>query len=153
MEAAASPERSRKWAAAALTLVVAALLLSPVVRTPPVDSFPLSTFPMFSNLIEPVVDIDFVVGIDESGGTVTLDPETIAGTDEIIVAGSIVRQAVRGGTTALALLCAEVAVRAAERDGIVAIEVRTDRVDAIGWYSGKREPLSSITQHRCAVAR
>ena len=152
MKAAASPERSRKWAAAGLTLVVAALLLSPVFRTPPVDSFPLSTFPMFSNLIEPVVDIDFVVGIDESGGTVTLDPETIAGTDEIIVAGSIVRQAVHGGTTALALLCAEVAVRA-ERDGIVAVEVRTDRVDAIGWYSGNRQPLSSITQHRCAVGR
>lgn len=138
-------------AAALATVLTAAVLVAPVLRSPPRDSFPLSTFPMFSTRIDAEVDVDYVIGLDAAGRDVVLDPETIAGTDEVIVAGSIVTQAVRAGSTAPAELCAAAAARVGADQGIVALEVRTDRVDAIAWFDGRREPLRSVVHASCEV--
>jgi len=142
---------SKKLAAALLTSVMVVLVVSPVFRSPPTDSFPLSTFPMFSDLVEPVVAIDVVVGIDTTGASVSLGPRVIAGTDEVIIAGSIVRQAVRGGAASAAQLCDDVVSRVGADKGLTAIEVRTETVDAIAWFSGSSQPLSTQVHHRCAL--
>ena len=106
---------------------------------------------MFSSLIDPVVSIDVVVGIDVEGRVITLDPETIAGTDEIIVAGSIVSQAVRAGSTATTALCTEAARRISDPETIVSVEVRTDVIDAIAWFEGNKTSVSSVTHATCAT--
>ncbi|MEZ5280033.1 MAG: hypothetical protein R2770_06140 [Acidimicrobiales bacterium] len=134
-------------------MVVLAAVWLPVVRSPPRDSFPLSTYPMFSSLLETVSDVDLVVGVDRSGSEIRLSPQLIAGTDEVIVAGSTVRQAVRAGDTEA--LCALVADRVA-RNGpaeVVSVLVKTDTIDAIEWYAGNRQPRDTVVHSACEIAR
>ncbi len=144
---------STPWMAI-VTLVAVAAMIGPVLRQPPRDSFPLSTYPMFSSLIEPITAIDLAVGIDTNGDDVRLSPELIAGTDEVIIAGSTLRQAVRAGTAAD--LCAEIAQRVADHgdSSVVEIQIRTDTLDAISWYASGdagRQPVERIVRSVCEV--
>jgi hypothetical protein len=139
---------------AIVSLVAIAAVIGPILRQPPQDSFPLSTYPMFSSLIEPVTAIDLAVGVDTNGADVRLSPELIAGTDEVIIAGSTLRQSVRAGTTAE--LCVEIAQRVADQgdSSVVEIQIRTDTLDAIAWYAsgdGGREPVERIVRSVCEV--
>jgi hypothetical protein len=133
-------------------VLVAAAVLWPVVRRPPQDSFPLSTYPMFSFPLEPVAEVDLVVGVDAAGGDVRLSPESIAGTDEVIQAGGAVARAVAGGGDDPMTFCRRVADRLVGDDPVV-VEVRTDVYDAIGWFRGAREPLERTVHARCEVPR
>jgi hypothetical protein len=136
-----------------LTLATCGLAIWPVLRSPSVDSFPHSTYPMFSHNLEPVSDIDLVVGLNESGATVTLSPEIIAGTEEVIVAGSLVRQSVNRGNDATQCLCREVAARIATAGSpeVQSVQVRTETLDAIGWFQGNQEPLHVAVRATCEV--
>ena len=146
-----SPRRRlTRWAAASVTVAMVVIVASPAFRQPPKDSFPLSTFPMFSFLIDPVVSIDYAVGIDSAGNDVTLDPATIAGTDEVIVAGSIVAQAVKSGPEDLDALCRAAASRV-DATKLANLEIRTDIVDAVRWFGGDARQLSRITHWTCDV--
>lgn len=147
--------RRARLAAGLLTAAVVLVLASPALLPDRRDSFPLSTFPMFSSLIEPIVDIDYAIGLDEGGNDITLDPETIAGTDEIIIAGSVVSQAVRGGETALAPLCSAIATRVSSgsrESSIVGIEIRTDRLDAVAYFAGDELPIERVAHWVCDVS-
>ena len=135
----------------AVTVAAAVAMLLPPLRDPPRDSFPLSTYPMFSWVVEPVRWVDLAVGLDVAGADVTLDPDAIGGTDEVIVAGSTVRQAVRNGRSDE--LCREIAERVAD-DGpssVTAIEIRSDQIDARRWYDGDRTPLDRAVRASCEV--
>lgn len=132
---------------AAITLAIAAAMLVPVLRRPPSDSFPLSTYPMFSSVIEPVRWVDLAVGIDVSGADVILDPEAIGGTDEVIVAGSTVRQAVRDDRADQ--LCLEILDRVDDRREVVGVEIRSDLIDARAWYDGDRHPIERQLTASC----
>lgn len=146
-----STVRERVLVVAVMVAVVAAVLW-PVVRQPPRDSFPLSTYPMFSSPKEPVVDIDVAVGVRTDGSARRLGPELIADTDEVIQAGALVRRAVAGGPATAGELCRTIAGRLSGSDGdTVAVEVRTDRYDAIGWYRGRSDPLVSTVHATCEV--
>jgi hypothetical protein len=136
----------------AMLVVVAIAVLWPAVRRPPQDSFPLSTYPMFSFPLDPVADIDLVVGVDAAGADIRLSPESIAGTDEVIQAGGAVARAVAGRGDDPAALCQRVADRLVGEDP-VAVEVRTDRYDAIAWFRGDRDPLERTVHARCEVPR
>jgi hypothetical protein len=127
----------------AAVAVAVLVVTSPALRGAP-DSYPLSTYPMFSGAVSSEVDLTLAVGIDAAGERVELDPTLIAGTDEVIVAGGTLRIAVREGRTDE--LCAEIAerLRDAGRDGIVAVRVVTDAVDAVGWYEGDRSRVTTL---------
>jgi hypothetical protein len=147
-----------RWWALLLTASLVAVTLWPVVRRPLRDSFPHSTYPMFSELREPVANIDLVVGLTAAGDDVTLSPRLIAATEEVIVAGSLVRRTVRSGDAVTAELCDTVAERVAgesspEMSAVAEIVVRTDRLDAIGWFAGDRTPLDTTIHARCPVRR
>lgn len=138
----------------AVAVVILAVTLWPLVRRPLVDSFPHSTYPMFSENREPVADIEVVVGVDAEGRDVTLSPELIAGTEEVIVAGSRVRTAIARGdadTRSLCLAVAERVQRSRSGDEVATIAVRTDRYDAVAWFAGDTTPLSSVEHARCDV--
>src|SRR5690349_16788454 len=77
------------------------------------DSYPLSTYPMFSYRRERVEIVDTAVGYDVTGARVRLTPTLIAGGSEVIHAAVTVSTAIVRGDTDV--LCAEIAARAAAR--------------------------------------
>ncbi|MDG2112946.1 MAG: hypothetical protein P8N02_10075 [Actinomycetota bacterium] len=148
-----------------ISLLLAGLVLWPIVRRPLPDSFPHSTYPMFSENREPVADIELALGQDIDGADISLSPELIAGTEEVIVAGSLIRTTVRSGEARVVDLCHSIAARIADTDRsdiarpdiaapqIVEVVIRTDRLDAVAWFAGDRTPLSSTVHGSCEVTR
>ena len=117
------------------------------------DSFPLSTYPMFSSRRSTAESVDTAVAVDAAGALQRLGPERIAGTDEIILATATVGGAIAAGTTDA--LCREIAGRVASvgPPSAVAVEVVTERFDALDWYDGDREPLQRDVHATCPVER
>lgn len=111
------------------------------------DSFPLSTYPMFSSRRSTSESVDTAVAFVD-GNMVRLTPSQIAGTDEVIIAARTVSIAIerdRANT-----LCAEILRRVAGADRV---EVISERFDAIRWYRGHRIPLSRTVHATCEAAK
>lgn len=136
--------------------LLVAIALVVIVGVVPVvldrDSFPLSTYPMFSTRRTGTEPVDTAVASD---GTRTwrLDPRTIGGTDEPVSATVTVTRAIASGTADQ--LCGDIARRVAEGGPSAAttVEVVTERYDAVAWYHGDREPLDRIVRASCPVER
>lgn len=138
----------------AVVIAVAALaaVLWPMVRQPPVDSFPLSTYPMFTRLRPQVTTIDLAVGLDADGRDVRLDPHLVGGTIEVIQAVATVGRSIATGTAAD--LCAEVAERVAAaggREHITGIAVVTDSYDVVDALAHDAPPQHRHVHARCEV--
>ena len=114
-----------------MLVVVTAAVLWPAVRRPPQDSFPLSTYPMFSFPLDPVADIDLVVGVDAAGSDVRLSPESIAATDEVIQAGGAVARAVAGRGDDPVALCRRVAARLVGEDPVAVEDALVSPLEAL----------------------
>lgn len=136
--------------AAALMALLALAVVSPALRGAS-DSYPLSTYPMFSGAIDSSVELTLAVGLDGRGDRVELSPRLIADTDEVIVAGGTLRIAVREGRADAQ--CAEIAERvaAAGRIEIERVAVVSDEVDAVAWYAGDRSATTTVLAE-CTVA-
>ena len=115
------------------------------------DSFPLSTFPMFSSRRTSTERVDTAVAVLADGSVRRLSPERIGGTDEVILAGATVSRAVASGGAAG--LCAEIAARVAAGgpSGAVRVEVVSETFDAVAWYDGRRDPLARTVHADCRV--
>src|SRR5688572_22638828 len=85
------------------------LSIWPVFRVPPVDSYPLSTYPMFSQR-RGQPRLYRMLALDDKGAQLPLPPQMIANS-EALQAAATIRRAVDGGTGALKALCSEVAAR------------------------------------------
>jgi hypothetical protein len=142
-------ERRRGWTA--VVLVVALTDVVPLALDR--DSFPLSTFPMFSADIESTQSIATAVGVAADGSTVRLEPEVIAATTIVNQAVTVVGDAIASGRADR--LCADIAgrVRAGGPSEAVAVEVVTETYDAPGWCDGDRQPVTRQVHARCEVAR
>jgi hypothetical protein len=133
---------------------VAALLCVVVVGVFPLaferDSFPLSTFPMFSDQRTSSETVDTAVAVADQREW-RLDPERIAGTDEVILAAGTVSTAIYEGKAGQ--LCAEIAWRVSRAgpSAATAVEVITERYDAVRWFAGDRTPLGRAVHARCPV--
>ena len=110
------------------------------------DSFPISTYPMFSSRRTTTESVDTAVFMDLMGKVQRLTPSVIAGTDEVILAAQTVSHAISDGTTKE--LCAEIAARYTPK---VAgrIEVVTEVFDALQWYDGNKSPLRRTVHASC----
>jgi len=140
--------RQRTQARAAALACVVLVGLVPVALDR--DSFPLSTFPMFASARTSSETVDTAVAV--AGARVwRLDPERIAGTDEVILAAATVSDAINAGHADR--LCGEIATRVARSGPADAsdIEVVTERYDALEWFAGRRIPLERIVHARCPV--
>jgi hypothetical protein len=128
-----------------------ALVLWPLVRPDQRDSFPLSTYSMFSFPQDEVTELPSAVAVVD-GEPVRLSPELIGGTEEVIVAFHTVRRAIRAGPDSVATFCADVAdrVRAAGL-GATAVQVVTERHDSVAWFDGDREALEVTVHGECPV--
>jgi hypothetical protein len=136
----------RAWTAAGLAIVLVGAV--PVVLDR--DSFPLSTFPMFAADIDRTQSVDTAVGLAADGTTIRLTPEDIAGTTVVNQAATVVTTAIVGGRADE--LCAAIAGRLAVQTGPVAVEVVTERYDAVRWFDGDRIPEDRTVHAHCAVA-
>jgi len=133
--------------------VVGVLGVVPVVLDR--DSYPVSTYPMFSYRRTTTETVDTAILVVD-GDVRRLSPTTIADTDEVILAAATVSNAIASGTAAV--LCAEIAGRvgtvenaAGGSGGASAAEIRvvTERFDSVRWYEGDKEPLERVVHATC----
>ena len=141
--------RRRAWVAVAAVVTVVGIVPLALDR----DSFPLSTFPMFSADIDTTQSIDTAVGVRDDGTTVRLQPSLIGGTSVVNQSVAVVQAAVAGGTAAR--LCAEIADRVATDRSLpaTAVLVVTESYDAPGWFEGDRTPVQRTVHATCPVER
>ena len=147
-------DRSVRWRAVSIAAVAVVAVLAPMLRGPAHDSFPLSTYPMFSHDRPDVSAVATVVGTDADGGWHTLSPELIADTDEVILAAETVNRAVGRGPAGTAGLCEDVAARLAGGPGdLTGVEVVTARYDSVDYLRGDRRPRHVVVHARCGIDR
>ncbi|HUJ57743.1 MAG TPA: hypothetical protein VLX92_04610 [Kofleriaceae bacterium] len=139
---------------AAISIALVAATLSPVVRAPAHDGFPLSTYPMFALPRPTRVTIGYALGMTASGERRVLAP-ALVGSEEVLEAYAVIARALQRGPRAVGELCSEIAARVAqdpdERDiAIVRIVVGTH--DAVAYLvDGRLGP--EVERVRCPVAR
>ena len=136
-----------------VSLALVAAVLWPALRTPPQDSFPLSTFPMFSRKRPAEVLIDHVVAVDEQGVAQVVPPQLVAGV-EVLQTKVAIAHAVRSGKAGRQRLCREVAARLASEPAwrhAKRVEVRRDRFAVLKYFSDSRKPLHTQVYARCNI--
>ena len=127
------------------SLVAAVVVLSPMLREPTDDTYPLSTYPMFAFDRGAEHNIATAVEIDADGSVRRLSPTLIAGTDEVILASVTVTRSINRGEADL--LCAEIAERLGPGR---TVEVRLETVDVVAFIADGAEPTAIDVKARCA---
>ena len=140
----------RAWAYV-VSVCAVALVFSPVLRPGQRDSYPLSTYPMFSYDRGRESSLPTAVGVTADGVLLRLSPELISGGYEPVRAFATVEASIANGDTDV--LCAEIAERTERRKAdVIAIEVVTEVHDVIAWFEGQKEPSQRIVHARCGIA-
>ncbi|XYI00705.1 hypothetical protein ACMHYB_13470 [Sorangium sp. So ce1128] len=154
-----NPGAGARWAdrkayAYGVTAGLVLLMLAPLFRRPPVDSFPLSTYPMFSwGRHDARATVERAVGVDSRGGRRPIPPRLV-GSEEVLQAKATLAQSIRQGARATRALCRGIAARVAEQSGqadLVSVEIRTDTFDAVAFFEGQEAPLDSKLHATCKV--
>ncbi|WP_437726722.1 hypothetical protein [Sorangium sp. So ce861] len=144
----------RKGYAYGVTAGLVLLMLAPLFRRPPVDSFPLSTYPMFSwGRHDARTTVERAVGVDSRGERRPIPPRLV-GSEEVLQAKATLAHSIRQGARAARALCRGVAARVAEDDryaDVVKVEIRTDTFDAVAFFDGHETPIDSKLHASCKV--
>lgn len=117
-----------------------AATLSPVLRDPRHDGFPLSTYPMFASKRLTTLTMTYALGEGAGGERIVLSP-SLLGTGEVLQAMRVIESAVRGGPRAMTQLCTSIAARIAgdpEYARVVAVRIVTGTHDAIEYLAHDR---------------
>jgi hypothetical protein len=141
-------------AAACGSIALIAATLSPLLREPSDDGFPLSTYPMFATRRLTTLTMHYALGEGAAGGRIILGPELV-GTGEVLQAMRVVDRAVAGGTPAMGKLCEAIAARvAADPDyaAVTGVRIVTGTHDAVEYLS--RDHVGrELERARCTVVR
>ena len=129
-----------------VTSAISVAMLAPVVRDH--DSFPLSTYPMYSRLRSSEVLFATAQGIDPAGRTHPLSMYIIGASDDPLIVAGELRAAISGGRSDER--CEEIADRAEITD-FVAIEIVTERHDVIEQVAGSSSLLDRTVHARCDI--
>jgi hypothetical protein len=121
------------------------------------DSFPLSTYPMFSRNKPRTARLTRVVALGPEGDEHAIPPELVAG-GEAMQAMRTIRKSVRGGPKQARAFCGAIAGRVAhsalpELAHVRYIVLDTIKVDSVAFLSGRRTPLAREEHVRCVVPR
>jgi hypothetical protein len=146
--------RFRRWPALLFSAIVIGATGWPALRDPPRDSFPLSTYPMFSTVRE-AAWIHVVVGFDGEGRERAIPPSMIANAEVMQAAQTI---AIAVGKWRARGLCAEVAERVARAPryaDVVRLEVQSRKLDPLTYFSDPDgdEPARVRRRAACEVPR
>ncbi len=131
------------------------LVLSPALQHAPHDSFPLSTYPMFSSpRRETSYRVTQALAITASGAK-PLPPKLIANR-EVILAAVTLRQAVARGPQAAEAMCRSIADRVSrhqDMQDVTEVRLVESTFDVIDYFHEHRRPLASRVHSACRVAR
>ena len=120
-------------AAAVVTIALIGATLSPLLRRPIDDGFPLSTYPMFAWKRPTKMSMSYPIGETATGQRRYLVPRVI-GSGEVLQARAIVERAVGKGGKDLAAFCEKVAANVARFDifdDVVRIRVMSGTHDSV----------------------
>ena len=136
-------------------VVMLVAVLSPAARPQDADSFPLSTYPMFSRRLDQP-RLDRFVGRTQEGDLVLLAPRLL-GTREPLQAASIARRAATGPKHERQAACIDVARRIAADPTlahVVTVEVLRERW-RLETFDGRSvpEPMTRARRAGCEVPR
>lgn len=138
-----------------VSLLALGLMLSPLLRHPDEDSFPLSTFPMFSRERPRTMTLTHAVGVDAEGKHRPIPPRVSADTGEVLQSMRTIELSVSAGR-AMAL-CSEIAARAAAHEELGAIErvvIETITFDAVAYFDDDPPDVEARMLHAvCRVLR
>ncbi|MEN9803913.1 MAG: hypothetical protein RIS41_760 [Actinomycetota bacterium] len=149
MTDASTDSRATRWFGRVLgTSILVVIGVIPIVLDR--DSYPLSTYPMFSSRRTAVEPVHTAVLVGSDGEVDRLSPTQISGNDEVIIAAQLVYRAI--GRDGGATLCDDIARRILDpRHEGATIEIVTEKYDAIAWYEGRRSPISRVVHSSCRV--
>jgi len=138
--------------AAVASIVLVAAVVSPVLRDPHDDGFPLSTYPMFARERGRTIAVAYPIGRTAGGARRVLEPR-FCGTREVLQALSLVDDALAsgGGDALCSRIAAAVAQDRAYRD-VVAVELVVGTHDAVDYLVRDRLGEESV-RARCGVVR
>lgn len=136
----------------AILLAVAA----PAFRNPESDSYPLSTYPMFSRRRARTNTVTSALAIE--GQHEQKIPPSYVANAETMQAFRTLSSAVSAGAEAADALCHTIADRLAEATDPAfsraeRVELVTETVDAIDFLAGRAQPQDRRVHARCAVPR
>ncbi len=146
-------ERARVLAAVA-SIALIGVTLSPLLRNPRDDGFPLSTYPMFASKRPTTLTFHYALGEGRAGERVILTPGLV-GTGEVLQAMRVIDTAVSRGRLEIAKLCDAVARRVADDSDFA-------HVANVRIVTGTHESLSylehgkvgrELERLRCVVSR
>ena len=123
------------------------VLVSPALRN--VDSFPLSTQPMYANDRAATARLATVIGRDASAAPLRLSMRIAAATDDPLIAQSSVARSIRSDRATE--LCRTVADRIPLRSPVVSIEVVWEKVDVVAMARGAERFGTLEVAARCDV--
>jgi hypothetical protein len=138
------------------SVVVCGAMIAPLLSRKPKDSFPLSTFPMFSIGHEnPIARIHHVLAVTRDGKRRVLPPGIATGNRAGLQAEALVMHAVNSGSAEV--FCRRALTRieknrrfASWAERIVSLEVAVSDFDAVAFFSGDKQALEKRTVHpRC----
>jgi hypothetical protein len=135
-----------------LGVVIAATL--PAFRSARLDSFPLSTYPMFARKIDKP-QLSFVERLDDKRRARRLEPELVAG-DEVMQSYRTIKRAVRQGPEAAEELCRSIARRVSKREHgkkDVRLRIVRARFDPVAYFVSDAEPDEREVIASCTLPR
>jgi hypothetical protein len=118
------------------------------------DSFPLSTYPMFTRS-PGIPTLHALVGVTPAGAEQRLPPALVA-SGEVLQTKVMIERAVAQGPRAMATLCESIAERvaaASDAPGIQFIDVVRRRYDPVAYFVSGAAPLEQSRLLRCSVPR
>ena len=120
------------------------------------DSFPLSSYPMFSRkLPKPEFSLQYALGKTADGTRYHLAPELVANA-EPLQASMVLARAVYGGAHQTRALCQQIARRVARAPNladVVHVHIVTGRHDAVAYLTGRDKVGVEKVHGRCLVKR
>ncbi len=144
----------QRWLGSTVILLCTWAMLWPALGPLSDDSFPLSTYPMFSRQRgKPVMHK--LVGYDQQGASYRIQPELL-GTSEVLQAKRLIDRMARKKKRARARFCTEVLERAhdsEEHAHIETIEMLRVRFDPLTYFVDGPEPIEQKRLGRCGKSR
>ncbi|MGB8328602.1 MAG: hypothetical protein WCE62_00635 [Polyangiales bacterium] len=141
-----------------VSLLFTGLVLSPALRAVNADSFPLSTFPMFSGAKrDPGLVLTQALAVFSDGARKPIPPALATGNEEVIQALRMIRDEVHGGRKRTSAFCREIARRIQRSgdsawDDVVAVEIATSHFDTVAYFERGPTPVTRKTLERCPAS-
>ena len=158
-----TPERMSSyrhlWIGTAVSLVVTALVLSPAFGNPNEDSFPLSTYPMFSHgKPNPDLVLTQALAVFANGDRKPLPPKLATGNEEVIQAMRMIVDETYSGEERAKNFCRDIAARinrvsSPRWKDAIAVEIARSHFDTVAYFEKEPKPLGRRTLQRCSVER